>query len=158
MRKCKTCSHAKVAEINSALVRGVPVRDIARQYGLSKDTVYRHRKNCFLRTLERAVESQETSNANEIKAQLQDIHQKTVNILNRNLEKDDKAALSAIREARANLELIGRLIGELDNAPKVAVLVDSPDWAKVRYVIMQAVDPYPDARDAIINALQRISA
>lgn len=147
-----------MAEINKALVSGAPIRDIARQYGLSKDTVYRHKNNCFIDTLEKAVESQELINAGEIKAQLQAIYQKTIAILDKNTGKNDRVALTAIREARANLELIGRLIGEIDTSPKIAVLVNNADWIKVRTALLEALEPYPEARDAVVNELQRISA
>jgi transposase-like protein len=40
--QCRTCKHRELAGINLALARGVSVRALARRYGLSRDSLYRH--------------------------------------------------------------------------------------------------------------------
>jgi hypothetical protein len=47
-----------------------------------------------------------------------------------------RTALSAIREARSNLELLAKLLGELDDRPTVNVLI-SPEWLELRAVIVR---------------------
>jgi hypothetical protein len=42
-RKCSICRHPKRHQIEADLQAGSPYRDVARQYGLSKDAVSRHR-------------------------------------------------------------------------------------------------------------------
>lgn len=154
MQKCKVCSHAEVATINKALVDGGSIRDIARRFGLSKDTVYRHKKNCLPSTLVKAREVEQVANADELLKQIQDLQKKTLMILDKNTGKDDRVALTAIREARSNLDLIGRLLGELDTSPKVGILIANPEWVAVRTVIIDALQPFTDAKQAVINALQ----
>ena len=69
--------------------------------------------------------------------------------------------MGAIREARGNLELLGKLTGELRErgiqpAPQntVNVLVTSPEWLKIRNVIARALQPFPEARAAVVEALR----
>lgn len=154
MQKCKVCSHAEVATINKALVDGGSIRDIARRFGLSKDTVYRHKKNCLPSTLVMARDIEQIANADELLKHIHELQQKTLTILDRNTGRDDRIALTAIREARSNIELIGRLLGELDTSPKVGILIANPEWIAVRTTIIDALQPYTDAKQAVINALR----
>jgi hypothetical protein len=48
---CTVCRQPNVAEIERAIVGGEPLRDIARQYGVSKDAVARHKSDHLPRTL-----------------------------------------------------------------------------------------------------------
>lgn len=60
-----------------------------------------------------------------------------------------------LTQARGNLELLARLLGELEEqSVKVAVLVQSPDWLRLRTAILAALDDYPEARLALVRALQ----
>jgi hypothetical protein len=43
-RHCHTCNHERRAEIELRLASGTSVRTIASKYGLTKDSLYRHRK------------------------------------------------------------------------------------------------------------------
>ncbi|MGA8613439.1 MAG: hypothetical protein WB760_17395 [Xanthobacteraceae bacterium] len=47
MRSCVTCQHLKRPEIDRRLAGGEPLTHIARDYGLSQSSLYRHRANCL---------------------------------------------------------------------------------------------------------------
>ena len=66
---------------------------------------------------------------------------------------EHRIALSAIREARSNLELLAKLLGELDDRPQVNILI-SPEWLELRAVIVGALEPYTDARGAVLKAIE----
>jgi hypothetical protein len=68
-----------------------------------------------------------------------------------------RTALSAIREARSNLELLAKLLGEPDERPVTNVLV-SAEWVSVRTAMMEALDPYPQARVAVAERLSELEA
>ena len=42
MRPCSICTHAQVEEINQDLINGVPIRKVAKKYGVSKSSLHRH--------------------------------------------------------------------------------------------------------------------
>jgi hypothetical protein len=44
---CRTCQRPDLAEVEQALLRHEPLRDIARRTGLTKDALARHRKKCL---------------------------------------------------------------------------------------------------------------
>jgi len=69
---------------------------------------------------------------------------------------DLRTALAAISQARGNLELLGKLAGELDERPVVNLNV-SPEWLELRAVIVGALEPHPTAHRAIIRALEGVN-
>jgi len=62
-------------------------------------------------------------------------------------------ALMAIREARGNLELLGKFTGKLRPETQVNVLVASPEWLALRERLADALEPYPDALAAVQEAI-----
>jgi hypothetical protein len=68
---------------------------------------------------------------------------------------DLRTALAAISQARGNLELLGKLAGELDERPVVNLNV-SPQWLELRAVIVGALEPHSAARTAVLRALERV--
>lgn len=43
-RSCSTCSHSELGEIDAALVAHVPIAQLVQQFGVSRDSLYRHLK------------------------------------------------------------------------------------------------------------------
>jgi hypothetical protein len=68
---------------------------------------------------------------------------------------DLRTALAAISQARGNLELLGKLAGELDERPVVNVLL-SPQWVMIRTTMLEALSAYPEARTAVAESLMEL--
>jgi hypothetical protein len=66
---------------------------------------------------------------------------------------DLRTALAAISQARGNLELLGKLAGQLDERPVVNLNV-SPEWLELRAVIVKVLEPHPAAHTAVVRALE----
>jgi hypothetical protein len=49
-RNCSVCRHAQRHEIEADLQAGLPYRDVARRYNISKDVIGRHRAHVTLHT------------------------------------------------------------------------------------------------------------
>jgi hypothetical protein len=45
--------------------------------------------------------------------------------------------------------------GELQTQPTFNIIM-APEWVEVRTVVLQALDPYPDARLAVAGALKKV--
>lgn len=69
-RKCSVCVHPERAEIEAAIVGQIAYRDIARQWGVSKDAVGRHRKAHLPANLVRATE---TAQAIDLREQIESL-------------------------------------------------------------------------------------
>jgi hypothetical protein len=68
-----------------------------------------------------------------------------------------RTALSAIREARGNLELLAKISEKLDERPATNVLV-SAEWVSVRTAMIEALGFHPEARVAVAERLKELEA
>lgn len=153
-RACSICTHNDHAEIDAALARGTPNRRIAAQLGVSENALRRHKSEHLPRSLTRAREASEVARADELLGEVRTLHSKALDILaSAEKQGDSRTALSAIREARSCLELLARLLGELEDGPTVSVLVN-PEWITIRSEIELALRPWPKARSAVAQALR----
>ncbi len=152
-RACTICSHPEREAINRELVESVPFRKISERFGTSITALHRHKTDHLPGKLVMAREAQEIAEADDLLGQVRDIHARTLAILEAvEATGEHRTALAAIREARSNLELLAKLIGELDESPTVNILI-SP---VVQQVIVQALEAYPSARRTVAEALAEL--
>jgi len=153
-RSCLICQHPDRESIDKALARQTSNRELARIYSLSESAVRRHKGNHLPAKLAKAHEAEEVAHADDLLRQVRALQSKTLSILLRAEGAGDlRTALSAVREARSNLELLAKLSGELDERPVVNLNV-SPEWLELRTVIVGALEPYSDARGAVLRAIE----
>ncbi len=85
-----------------------------------------------------------------------DLRDRAIGILDTAEASDDlRVALTAIREARGCVELLGKLAGQLKDAPTVNILV-SAEWRGLQAVILEALEPHAQARLAVAEALTTV--
>lgn len=156
-RVCTVCHAPERHAIDAALVRGDPNRRIAARFGLTEQAVRRHAAAHLPALLVRAQEAEEMADADDLLEQVNSLHRRTLVILGQaEVAGEHRMALAAIREARGNLELLGRLMGELqDHAPQplVSVLL-AADWPQVYGALVAALRPHPEALEAVSTALE----
>jgi hypothetical protein len=153
-RECTVCTHPEREAIDEALVGGASNRSLASLYDVSEAAVRRHKGKHLPAKLVMAHAAEEAAQADTLLGQVRDLQQRTLAILEAAEEtKQHRTALGAIREARSNLELLAKLLGELSDQPQVNVLV-SPEWLELRAVIVTALEPHPAALRAVVGALQ----
>lgn len=171
-RPCTVCQHEELQEIDKTLVTGTTHRIVAEQFRLSPSAVYRHKRNHLPRRLQRAFEAGETRKAVElvqhrveeqarevgqaldVVQQLKAINAACLEILQRARTDGEHAlSLKAVDRIHRQIELQARLLGELqETGPQVNVLV-AAEWQQIRVQIFQALEPYPEARAAVSEAL-----
>lgn len=156
-RRCTVCAHAQREEIERALLEGGSYRDISGRFGLTRSSVQRHALSHLPTDLARATaieaEVVEFDRGSALLGRLRALVGETAEILAQAKRAGDlDLALRAIGRAEKQVELEARLLGELVDATTVNVLI-SPEWAAVRGVILRALSPYPEARQAVSEAL-----
>jgi hypothetical protein len=154
-RSCTVCSHEARAEIDRALVAGQSSYVLADRYSsLSRPAIERHKANHLPASLVMAQAAEEVAQADSLLEQVRDLQSRAYGILDKAEAADDlRTALGAIREARGNLELLAKLLGELDERPTLNVTV-SPEWLELRTVIVGALEPHPQARESVVRAIE----
>ncbi len=155
-RTCTICEHPNRDEIDHLIINGNTFRHIASQYNFSYRAVKRHKDNHLNKKLAKAKEVQEVVHANSLLGQVRDLQMRALNILDAAEGSGDlRTALTAIKETRGCLELLGKLAGELQAGQVVNVLV-SPQWVTLRSVILESLEPFPEARLAVASALEGV--
>jgi hypothetical protein len=157
-RSCTVCEHPDREAIDEALVGGASNRSLASLYDVSEAAVRRHKANHLPAKLVMAQAAEEVAQADDLLDQMQDLQARTLAILEAaESTNQHRTALSAIREARSNLELLAKLLGELDERPVTNILF-SAEWVSVRTAMMEALGSYPQARLAVAERLSELEA
>lgn len=156
---CKVCAHHERPEIDRRLASGGTNRGMAEEYGMSRDSVRRHRERHLSPALKSVATRRETAGAVKASDRAEQLYEKASRILETAEDAGQgQLALSAIKELRATVELLAKLSGELDERPQVNVVnvQSSPEWLAIQGQLMQALTSYPDARIAVAGALEQM--
>ena len=157
-RSCTICEHPEREAIDSALVGDASNRSVASLYDVSEAAVRRHKGNHLPAKLVMAEKAQEVAQADSLLEQVRDLQGRALAILDQaEMSGDLRTALGAIREARGNLELLAKLLGELSDAPQVNLNV-SPEWLQIRAVIVTALEPHPEAKNSVLRAIRSVDS
>jgi hypothetical protein len=152
-RACTVCTHPELEAINRALVEGIPNRRIASHHDVTERAVRNHKAGHLPAALAKAQEAEEVAKADDLLSDVRGLQGRALGILDKAEGAGElRTALGAIREARGNLELLAKLLGELDERP-VNVLL-SPQWLNLRTMIVTALEPHPEARGAVLGAIE----
>ncbi len=137
-RTCTVCTHPDRAVIDRALLERRPFRDIACQHGIGRMAAVRHHDDHLPAELAKAREARDVAQADDLLAQVRALRSKAMSILLAAERQGDlRTALAGIREARACLELLLEVEGELDRRPTVNLLA-VPEWLTVRSALLEA--------------------
>jgi len=152
-RVCTICTHQERHAIDKAIVSGTPNRRIAAHYDLAETSLRRHAAEHLPVALVQAQEAEEVRQALDVVKQLRYVNGAALTVLrDARASGEAELVLRAIDRVMKQIELQAKLLGDLDDRPVVNVLV-SPEWVALRAQIVQALAPYPAARQAVAEVL-----
>ena len=153
-RRCSICHHEGLEGINRAFVEGIAFPVLAAKYRVSKDALSRHKANHLPATLVKAQEAREVARADDLLDEVRSLQARALTILDRAERVGDlRTALGAIREARGNLELLAKLMGQIDKRPQVHLHL-SQEWLELRATIVEALEGHQEAKEAVLKVLE----
>jgi hypothetical protein len=168
--RCSVCRSPHRDEIDRALIGGTPSRRVAAQFGsVSRAAIQRHAASHLPVSLVQAVHVQEIARADTLLDEVRNQVSRADRLFaeaeavldGAKANGDVRGVLSAIkvaslaaRECRNNLELVGRVAGELRGEGGQVNVVASPEWVALRAAIIEALTPYPEALAAVVRALR----
>lgn len=151
--RCHVCRGPLEHEVNLALLSGEPVRSIAERFGYSKSSLLRHFHKCIPQSLVMARQSKKIGEAEFVAAELCKMVRDAKRILAMAEKAGDmRTALMAIRELRGLYEVLSRPAPQSNPAADVNILV-APGLLALREEILKAIEPFPEARTAVSQAL-----
>lgn len=169
-RMCQVCQHKQLEEINRQILNGTSLRDISGQYGIGRSSISRHKGHLPTKLLKsqdakEALEADSTFNEfQKAKTRIEKLSKKTYDLLAK-AEKttNHNACIGYIREAihqegelREQRKLLAQIEGELA-AQQINLNIDlsqSSEWINLRTQILRALEPFPEAKKAVVNALK----
>jgi hypothetical protein len=158
-RRCTVCAHEEGEAINKALSDpSRAISKIAAEYRVSEDALSRHKANHLLPEMRNKLASDPELRDVDILAEMKSLYQRMKGHLEAVETTENWQAIKAFHsEARHDLELLAKLLGELDERPQVNILV-SPEWIAVRAALLEALAPHPEARAAVAGRLLQLEA
>jgi hypothetical protein len=147
--KCTVCTHPDMVVINTALMRpGAVLAQLAAKHGVSDAALARHRDRHL------APSGPTHIDPSELLADL--IATKAhAEMLAYDPRLDPSEQLAALREVRQTSEAIAKLSGAYSAADPKTMM---PLWSRIRTALLGALERFPDARDAVIIALEEAMA
>lgn len=152
-KPCSVCRHEQTESISMEILSGhITLRDIAAKYGLSLSAIHRHKQH-IPKQLAISHEAGKVARADSVIQRIAELDAKAQEIYSLAFAEEDNAlALKAVRELRGITELYAKLAGEI-GARTVNNIIITPEWVSMRSVMLKALEPYPEARRALVMAL-----
>jgi hypothetical protein len=153
-RTCSICSHEHRDAMEDAFIVGQAKRRIASQHGVTERAVRYHMREHLPALLALARDAERAARADSLLDRMEALQSQTLAILD--APEDQRTALAAIAQARRNLELIGEVTRELDRAGTINLEL-TVEWQEVKAVLVNTLASYPEAQQAVFNALEEAS-
>lgn len=167
--QCSVCQHREAAGINLALARRVATTALSKRYGVSTDSLKRHRANHMPPQLRAQllagpdIEGVDLDKLRETESQSLLLH--LVALRNRLFATLDVAENCAdgnmlariAAQLHRNFELVGKLLGDLAvGGTTVNNVLIAPQYLEMRIELVRALMPFPEARAAVAQVLHAI--
>lgn len=171
--RCTICNHSQRVEIDKALVAGATYREIAQRFEVSRDALYRHRKNGHIaeqiakvakkkeiqqaKEVQAAIlaqEAQEVADAQTILDEVSRLKGRALTILDRAETEGTREACMALREVRGIVELLAKVRGELKGDGPTINIVQNPQFVEFKSVVLEVM--CDECRERLTRELHRI--
>lgn len=153
-RTCTVCSHEGIEEINKLLLSGTSFRDIAGQFNLSKTALARHKESHIPELLSKSNDIKEIISADSLLTKLEEESKFVREMRNSAREGGDiELALKAVDRALKCIDLYAKVSGLIQEQPTVNITLNA-EWIELKAVIVSALKLYPDALEAVRNAIK----
>lgn len=161
--RCKTCAHPQRRDIElDFMLRRKTMTEFKPAYDIHYQSVYDHMKRHIDDTYRNLLYAEHKSLAagELVKAETVDVVSSLQKIAAeaekmfaeaRDTE-DTKSAIALLKEIRQQIELAGRFMKDMQ-ASNLVVLPQHPQWVKLRQIILEVLDEYPEARTAFISKI-----
>ncbi len=157
-RKSKIESHPDWKKIVKRLASGEEYSKIIQDYPeLTWFDLDYYAKNKLDKVLSKSDELKaeiEGDLGNDTLAEIRGLKTKALEILEQAQNAGDlKTALLGIHEARGCLETCLKAEGQLKDGPQITI-INNHEWIDLRTVIITALDAFPQAKAAVVNAIR----
>jgi hypothetical protein len=149
------CDHPEREALDRALALDTAgFRRIAKRFDLGEASLFRHAVSHLPAALAQAVEIEQACRAERLALDLLKLRERVTAAIDRADGTDDAGLVRAVAEARKTTEVLARVAGVIETRVTVN-LTASPEWTALVALLLAALDAYPQARSAVVAALDR---
>lgn len=154
-KPCSICEDPRRDEFDRRARIEDNIAKIAQDFALSYDAFYRHIKaNHHIREVTAIPTSAELATSEDIYKEIERWHDEAKDLQRAAKAGGDiKTALLGLEKALKCLELMLRIHGQISDAPQITI-INNPEWVEIRTLIIGALDPFPDAKQAVCEVLR----
>ena len=155
---CLACQSKDLKAIDEALVSGVPSTQISTKFGIHERAIRRHRAQHLSPALTAIAVKREEKRGIGLADRLENLVTKIEDLVETSARSGAAGhLLAASRELRGCLELQAKLEGTLASQPSTTInVLSSPEISLLLTTLLQALDPFPEARIAASNAIDAL--
>lgn len=150
---CSLCRHSEREAIDAAIVLGKDsLRNVAKRYGTSPASLLRHREH-IPGALVLAREAEEVTKADDLLGILREAVADARRLRGKAEAADDyRGAIACVKTLADLVESLVKVAERI--AEKDEDLTKHPEWLRLREAIADALDPYPEALNAVRTAIR----
>jgi hypothetical protein len=166
MAKCKICNSKNALAINQALQRGEPVLQLHKQYGYSRSTISKHKKECIPALLDDSLNTKNNVIGTSGMALIEDV-QSQINLVKKLVvacdeylqdpDNPEKYFLGP-RADEVEISYTEQVNGRASQVKKKALLQEIIDeiHATERYSILNITMKHADPRELLLKAIGKL--
>jgi predicted ArsR family transcriptional regulator len=157
MTSCRTCQYRDRRRLEADIAaQRISIRAAAKQVGVSKTSLSQHMENHVSKKVAKAAEANELQEGLSVVNALTESRARILAIYEKAMDSDDlRAAVSALQTEVSQLSLMGKITGQFSDQSQVNVLVTSDQDEKIMAVIYHVLEPYPEIRLQLSEALDQ---
>jgi hypothetical protein len=155
-KPCTICEHPRHDEIDRRARIEKDIAKIAKEFSLSYPALYRHiSANHHIREVTTIPTSSELATSEDIYKEIEKWHSEAKDLQKTAKANGDiKTALLGLDKALRCLELMAKIHGQIPTGPQITI-INNPEWVELRTLVIKALEPYPAAREAVVDAIRK---
>jgi len=153
--QCKTCRFPDHEKYDAECIKGNLSReDYAKMVGCSSKSISRHLLH-IPQIVANSANAEIVTNADNLLDQIV-YYESEARRFKEMAEADGNVnlALKAVDRALKCVEIYAKVRGIINDAPQITI-INNPEWVELRTLIITALEPYPDARRAVVNVIHK---
>jgi hypothetical protein len=162
-KSCSVCNHPDRRDVDQQVAAGIPLRKLAKRYGMSISALSNHNNRHVSRTefasIRRARAGARTApQSKSVRERVEDGLEALEALMADSAKNKEHAQwLLAYKERLRTLELVGKISGEFSDAPTVTINVwNTPIWQAIRVVIFEELEKLPEVRAQLAKRLLQL--
>lgn len=155
-RQCSICTHPQRDEIDQAIVLGEKYRSISQRFDVSQAAIGRHKKHISAAIVDAERQKAVSGTAKMLKELSRGFDSLARAADKAEADGDFRTMAQLWKTAGDLAKPLLQIAGDLPGDGTTINIYQSPQWLKIQAVIFRELQPYPDIRVRLAEALKEV--